>query len=377
MSYLKRHRDGQESSNARVKEDEHGLRYGGYEPAYSSKPKSSSWRSYGGGGGRRPRECLNSGMKGFLCTTNMREKECVREAYNILNEFAGDDDDVNKSGSQKMETECDAGAEMEQKDSTLACESEEKSDSKEQELESGTVEETESTSKREDDDEDLDIDAELANELKELKSEKTVRKFQTVDTGVNNVIFIRTTVPDPTELAYRIFDDVTTKKETKSRFLMRLLPIEMTCYANNMDEIRARSKEVLEKYMKTGYNSFRVVVNVRYNGKFGKDQLIKTMAELVSEVNPLNVVDLKNAQYTIAVEVLKSTLCLGVVKDFMKFRKYNLLEAGTPTPPPASEETSKEKNDEQKQPVPQIEVTAEVDMEQQIEEEATAPTNDA
>lgn len=63
-----------------------------------------------------------------------------------------------------------------------------------------------------------------------------------------------------------------------------------------MDEVKARTKEILEKYLKTGYNSFRVVVNVRFNGKFGKDQLIKIMADLVSQVNPLNVVDLQNAQ---------------------------------------------------------------------------------
>lgn len=27
-------------------------------------------------------------MKGFICTCNGNEKQCIREAYNILNEFA-------------------------------------------------------------------------------------------------------------------------------------------------------------------------------------------------------------------------------------------------------------------------------------------------
>ena len=31
---------------------------------------------------------LEPGMKGFLITCNNREKEAVREAYNILNEYA-------------------------------------------------------------------------------------------------------------------------------------------------------------------------------------------------------------------------------------------------------------------------------------------------
>ncbi|CAL8100147.1 unnamed protein product [Orchesella dallaii] len=348
MSYLKRHRAGQGSNQAPVKEDESGLRYGGYEPAYGSKSKSS-WKSYGGGGGRRPRENLRSGMKGFICTTNMRERECVREAYNILNEYAedkkGDDESENRMETEgDEEKQCSASASVVKLESGSTADNENDPTSSSA-ISDAVVLETSVKDKvglkqfGDDEDEDLDIDAALANELKELKSEKSVKKFQSVDTGVNNVIFISTTLDDPTELAYRIFDDVTAKKETKSRFLLRLLPIEMTCNANNLDEVKARAKEILEKYMKTGYNSFRVVANVRFNGKFGKEQLIKIMAEVVSQVNPLNVVDLKNAQYTVVVEVLKTTLCLAVVKEFTKFRKYNLLEAGTPTPPPTSEET--------------------------------------
>lgn len=37
---------------------------------------------------RRKRLSLECGMKGFLCTCNFREKDCVREAYNLLNEYA-------------------------------------------------------------------------------------------------------------------------------------------------------------------------------------------------------------------------------------------------------------------------------------------------
>ncbi len=44
------------------------------------------------------------------------------------------------------------------------------------------------------DDDEEDIDDALANELKNLKSEKTIRKFQRVDTGVKNILFISTTV---------------------------------------------------------------------------------------------------------------------------------------------------------------------------------------
>lgn len=37
---------------------------------------------------KRKQFSLESGMKGFLCTCNFSEKECVRDAYKLLNEFA-------------------------------------------------------------------------------------------------------------------------------------------------------------------------------------------------------------------------------------------------------------------------------------------------
>lgn len=92
--------------------------------------------------------------------------------------------------------------------------------------------------------------------------------------------------------------------------------------------------------MKEGYLSFRIVANIRLNGKLQRDDLIKTLAELVPQINPLTYVDLNNAQYTIVAEVLKTTLCLGIVKDFTKFKKYNLLEAGT-TKTPVQDSSSK------------------------------------
>lgn len=47
---------------------------------------------------------------------------------------------------------------------------------------------------QDDEDEDDDIDKALSNELKNLRSEKSVMKFQRADTGVSNVVFISTTV---------------------------------------------------------------------------------------------------------------------------------------------------------------------------------------
>lgn len=96
--------------------------------------------------------------------------------------------------------------------------------------------------------------------------------------------------------------------------------------------------------MKTGYASFKIVANARLNGKVSKDEYVKTIADLVSQVNPLSFVDLNNPQFTIAVEILKTIVCIGIVKDFVKFKKYNLLEAGCDKPPLAPVQTSGKDN---------------------------------
>jgi tRNA acetyltransferase TAN1 len=93
------------------------------------------------------------------------------------------------------------------------------------------------------------------------------------------------------------------------------------------------SKEIFTPYFKDGYKSFKILPNIRHS-KLPKDQLIKILAEMVCEINPLNIVDLTNPEYTIVAEVIKATLCLTVLRDFLKFKKFNILEIVSPTPVP-------------------------------------------
>lgn len=97
MSYLRRFRKGRGGGGGEreAKVDELGQKFGDYVP------------SYGGGGAKRNfggrRDKLRCGMKGFLCTTNFKENECVREAYNILNEFCEDTEETPKKVEEGLE----------------------------------------------------------------------------------------------------------------------------------------------------------------------------------------------------------------------------------------------------------------------------------
>lgn len=47
---------------------------------------------------------------------------------------------------------------------------------------------------------------------------------------------------------------------------------------------------------------------------------------MIKERNVANSVDLKNAELTVVIEVIRSICCIGVVPNYAKLRKYNLVE---------------------------------------------------
>ena len=54
---------------------------------------------------------------------------------------------------------------------------------------------------------------------------------QVVESGVNNVLFIRTTVADPLSLVTRILEGIRDNRKQVTRHLIRMLPVQATCKA--------------------------------------------------------------------------------------------------------------------------------------------------
>ena len=65
--------------------------------------------------------------------------------------------------------------------------------------------------------EEEDIEKSLSNEIKEIKDKSTERRFKSVRTKVKNVLFIKTTLPDPNKLCNAIFTDLEKTKVKKTR----------------------------------------------------------------------------------------------------------------------------------------------------------------
>lgn len=269
-----------------------------------SEPRKRSKKRYVGGHGKRwkgSRE-LEVGMQGVLITCNMNERKCTAEAFNLLNEYA-----EQLYGPEKFQA-------------------------------------TDGSSSEEEEEEE-DVDTALKKEVEHLRGSqfKQQRRFQALDSGANNVVFIRTHHLESDKLVHHILSDLYTTKKKKSRVILRMLPVTGTCKAFQDDMVKYLST-FLEPWFKTpNCATYQIVFKARNSSHNKRDEIIKSIAGLVGKLNLKNKVDLTNPELTIIVEVIKAVCCLSVVRDYTLYRKYNVQEVVKEDTPILAEST--EKND--------------------------------
>lgn len=81
---------------------------------------------------------------------------------------------------------------------------------------------------------------------------------QAVDTGVKNMIFIQSSVSNPLDLALPIIQEAFETKKRKSRFILRLLPVEVVCKAY-VDVIKAKADPLFDEYFVKEPKTFAIV----------------------------------------------------------------------------------------------------------------------
>ncbi|NXB73723.1 THUM1 protein, partial [Donacobius atricapilla] len=252
------------------------------------------------GRAKRPRGAgrqLEAGMRGILITCNMNERKCVGEAYSLLG---------------------DAGSE---RGAAARC-----SPTHGAPVKFSDHEERLSGSDREEDEDD--VEAALKKEVGQIRAstEQKLRRFQSVESGANNVVFIRTQGIEPDNLVHHILKDMHTTKKKKTRVILRMLPISGTCKAF-MEDMKKYTETFFEPWFKApNKGTFQIVYKARNNSHMSREEVIKELAGIVGSLNPENKVDLNNPQYTVVVEIIKTVCCLSVVRDYVLFRKYNLQE---------------------------------------------------
>ncbi|XP_073697776.1 THUMP domain-containing protein 1 [Garra rufa] len=228
---------------------------------------------------------LEVGAQGVLITCNMNERKCTSEAFSLLNEYA----DALYGPEQPADRQ---------------------------------------DSLSEDEEEDEDAEAALKKEVSQIQSSiKThQQRFSAVDSGANNVVFIRTHGVDPEQLVHHILSDLHQTKKRKSRVILRMLPVSGTCRAFPEDMEKFLSV-FLERWFKAPLRTtFQICFKARNSSHNKRDDVIKAVAGLVGKMNPLHKVDLTNPELTIIIEIIKTVCCVSVLKDYTLFRKYNLQE---------------------------------------------------
>uniref|UniRef100_A0A1B0GP11 Uncharacterized protein n=1 Tax=Phlebotomus papatasi TaxID=29031 RepID=A0A1B0GP11_PHLPP len=260
---------------------------------------------------QRKRSFLEPGLKGFLATCNFREKDCVRECYNILNQYSEDPDDNTQAPQASQEHK---------------------------------PEEEKANVSEEDEEEDISKALEKDVATEKQKNQRKSYKFSVVDTGVNNCVFISTSLEDPVGLGVKIVRDIAETKLQKSRFLLRLIPIEAVCRAN-VKEISDAVGALCDKYLLNQPKSFSIIFNKRYNNAISRDDTIKELADIVTSKNPGNRVNLSEPEVSVIVEVIKGLCCVSILPDYLKLKKYNLVELVGASKPDAAKKDQKDDKD--------------------------------
>ncbi|XP_072029602.1 THUMP domain-containing protein 1-like isoform X2 [Amphiura filiformis] len=241
--------------------------------------------------GKRVRKdtMLTVGMRGFLLTCNHGVKPCVKEAYNLLTEYADELYGPEKDGDEEVE---------------------------------------QSPASEDEEDECEDMEASLQKEIAGMKQKRQGRKqrFQAVESGAKNVAFIKANqIENPCELVHRILTDIQQTKTSKSRHIMRMLPVTASV-RSYIEDIEKQAPRILKPHFECDDGqelSFCIMFKVRNCGHLKRDDVITTLHRIVTGMGKHRV-DLNHAERVILVEGVRNVCCISVLEDFFKLRKYNL-----------------------------------------------------
>ena len=231
------------------------------------------------------------GQRGFLVFCNNREKEAIKEARILFDEYLPrfkDQIEVNETEIEEVKEE----------------------------------------------QEDKDDFDEAESEVKEMSEQKTDKDemFKLMNSGVQNVLFFRTRLKDPVGFALSVLNDIKDTRQQKTRFLMRLIPIEVTCKAIK-ENFETAVKNLLVRHFENvkddEVKTYSVVFKARCNQDFSKEMVIKVCGDSIKQINSSSniKVEYKCPDLVIMVEVMKGNCCLGILpKYFDCYKKYNLIE---------------------------------------------------
>ncbi|KAG9149874.1 hypothetical protein Leryth_023457 [Lithospermum erythrorhizon] len=170
------------------------------------------------------------------------------------------------------------------------------------------------------------VDKLIEAELAEL-GDRNKRRFSSLDTGCNGVAFVqmrkRQGDPSPKSIVQHMMTSLASSKKHVSRFLLRVLPVEVSCYASD-EEISRAIKPLVEQFFPVEAQNplkFSVIYDARANTGIDRMKIIDAVARSV----PLpHKVDLNNPDINIVVQIVRTVCLIGVVEKYKELSKYNI-----------------------------------------------------
>ena len=199
--------------------------------------------------------------------------------------------------------------------------------------------------------------------------------LQSVDSGVKNFVFIKTTLENPAELSDTIFADLHKTRTAKSRFICKFIPVVGSCKAD-ADKLRIFALDMLDKHLKgVDELTYSLNIKIRNNKDMTRNQIMDIFTQAMSDLKPRSKVHLGNPQYVVMINVIKRVLCVSILKDFVKYSKYNLQQLVATEEPKASEDS--ENVTDTDQDTPKAEKDAPILNEDAPKADIDAPKTDA
>lgn len=218
---------------------------------------------------------LQPELRGFLISCNNRELECVRESYNILNEFS------EKLYPVTKETPAKSG----------------------------------------------DLEAELAKEIEDLKDKP--KRFKQANTRCKNVIFIQAPdFVDPLRLVDELFKETRESQKQRARFALRFIPVSITCKATVEAIGKCVSALLDSDDITKDAVTYMVQIKIRNNSELKRLDIIEAIPNIVKEKRPEWKVNFDSPKITLNLDVAVKVCCVSFLPDFFELSKYNILEYG-------------------------------------------------
>lgn len=170
------------------------------------------------------------------------------------------------------------------------------------------------------------VDEMLKEEVGELKN-PTQAKFWWHDIGIQGAVFVSfrdNAPPSVMDFVHKIVAEAKRTGQSKTRHTMRLLPIEVTCFAT-LEEIEKAFRSHVSNFFPEGEGVKPLKYAIDYEHRASKKMDRMAVIEALAKNVPApHSVDLSNPDITITVQVMKNACCLGWVKEYKELGKYNL-----------------------------------------------------